>query len=152
MEEEREPYDPEVDPRKIRPWEDPDLFELVIQTYEDLGLVDDFDRRGSRPERLRSVRDAPLAEKRRVISSFFQRDKRPRREYAVRAGQFLTERKAARTAESSRLRSGAGRNRRGRAAALLQGASTLSSPSQDRANLGRAAATIGSLGQRGVLG
>lgn len=129
--------------------DDPDLYGLLVDMYRELGESTDSKLMRDRAEALEAARSDTRTRRASLIQNIFDADKRPRREFAVRARQFLTEREAGRVAEEGRLRRGKGKRRRVASTIQASAPNTLGGNAITQAASGRAANV---LGQTGVLG
>ena len=120
---------------------DEDLLALLVQLYRDEG-------REGRADRLARGAGESTSGRQGRIRAMLSSNKKIRREFAVRARQFLTERQAGRAAESTRLRLAAP----GRTGSVIASSADLGRPGLSESR-GRVAAMLErQLGQSGVLG
>lgn len=119
--------------------EDEDLFAMLIALYKE---DPENKSRLRRAKRLEAIAPGPSRERRAAIHGVLSTGMRARREFAVKARIFLSERNAGDTIEKKRLLSGVGRSR------AIISASGKKESSRVRDLLDES----GRLGQTGVLG
>jgi len=132
--------------------DDPDLYGLLVNMYRELGEAAGGGKLSERAEALEAARGESEGRRRSLLHNILDADKRPRREFAVRARQFMAERAAGRAAEEGRLRRAPKKRKAGRVSQTIQSTATALGLNATQVSAQGRTARVLELGQGGVLG